>query len=167
MFRNTSQNANLLVLEAILIPIGNRARFCFRLLLKTVLAAWNVEPKVNFAATVAQRKEKLPLTIKIHLPRNVPWRQVLKNLGWGNYTGNEDGQINARNFSTKLWFASRIILEQLKCLRLSQLLWERNSEIIPTRCNNCVYSSQWLYSTCFGWQFHPSSGVQCCIWPLR
>ena len=34
-----------------------------------------------------------------------------------------------------------------------------NSEIIPTRCNNCVYSSQWLYSTCFGWQFHPSSGV--------
>ena len=34
-----------------------------------------------------------------------------------------------------------------------------NGEIIPTRCNNCVYSSQWLYSTCFGWQFHPSSGV--------
>ena len=33
-----------------------------------------------------------------------------------------------------------------------------NSEINPTRCNNCVYSSQWLYSTCFGWQFHPSSG---------
>jgi len=25
-------------------------------------------------------------------------------------------------------------------------------EIIPTRCNNCVYSSQCLYSTCFGWQ---------------
>ena len=25
-----------------------------------------------------------------------------------------------------------------------------NSEIIPTRCNNCVYSSQWLYCTCFG-----------------
>jgi len=25
-----------------------------------------------------------------------------------------------------------------------------NSEIIPTRCNNCVYSSQWLYSTCIG-----------------
>ena len=37
-----------------------------------------------------------------------------------------------------------------------------HSEINPTRCNNCVYSSQWLYSTCFGWQFHPSSGVQCC-----
>ena len=34
-----------------------------------------------------------------------------------------------------------------------------NSEINPTRCNNCVYSSQWLYSTCFGWQFHTSSGV--------
>ena len=42
-----------------------------------------------------------------------------------------------------------------------------DSEIIPTRCNNCVYSSQWLYSTCFGWQFHPSSGVQCCMWPLN
>ena len=25
-----------------------------------------------------------------------------------------------------------------------------NSEIIPKRCNNCVYSSQWLYSICFG-----------------
>ena len=48
-----------------------------------------------------------------------------------------------------------------------RLIWEDNSEINPTRCNNCVYSSQWLYSTCFGWQFHPSSGVQCCIWPFR
>ena len=27
---------------------------------------------------------------------------------------------------------------------------EASSEVIPTRCNNCVYSSQWLYSTCFG-----------------
>ena len=35
-----------------------------------------------------------------------------------------------------------------------------SSEISPTRCNNCVfYSPQWLYSTCFGWQSHPSSGV--------
>ena len=42
---------------------------------------------------------------------------------------------------------------------------KHNSEINPTRCNNCVYSSQWLYSTRFGWQFHPSSGVQCSIWP--
>ena len=25
-----------------------------------------------------------------------------------------------------------------------------NSEINPTRCNNCVYSTPWLYSTCFG-----------------
>ena len=33
------------------------------------------------------------------------------------------------------------------------------------RCNNCVFYSQWLFSTCFGWQSHPSSGVQCCIWP--
>jgi len=31
-----------------------------------------------------------------------------------------------------------------------------NSEVNPTRCNNCVYSSQWLYSTCFGWQFDNS-----------
>ena len=35
-----------------------------------------------------------------------------------------------------------------------------SSEISPTRCNNCVfYSPQWLYSTCFGRQSHPSSGV--------
>jgi hypothetical protein len=35
------------------------------------------------------------------------------------------------------------------------------SQLFPTAnsCNNCVYSSQLLYSTCFGWQFHPSSGV--------
>ena len=38
-------------------------------------------------------------------------------------------------------------------------------EISPTRCNNCVFYSQWLYSSCFGWQSHPSSGIQCCIWP--
>ena len=25
-----------------------------------------------------------------------------------------------------------------------------DSEIIPTRCNNCVYSSQWLYSNVSG-----------------
>ena len=29
-----------------------------------------------------------------------------------------------------------------------------SSEINPTRCNNCVYSSQWLYSTCFSTQRH-------------
>ena len=40
-----------------------------------------------------------------------------------------------------------------------------SGEISPTRCNICVFYSQWLYSTCFGWQSHPSSGVQCCIWP--
>ena len=28
-----------------------------------------------------------------------------------------------------------------------------SGEIGPTRCNNCVYSSQLLYSTCFGWQY--------------
>ena len=76
------------------------------------------------------------------------------------------------------WMIQRTVIGQLKGFRvgstgdLSQcdLLITRywhNSEIIPTRCNNCVYSSQWLYSTCFGWQFHPSSGVQCCIWLLR
>ena len=35
-----------------------------------------------------------------------------------------------------------------------------SGEISATRCNNCVFYSQWLYSTCFGWQSHPSSGVQ-------
>ena len=35
-----------------------------------------------------------------------------------------------------------------------------SSEISPTRYNNCVfYSPQWLYSTCFGRQSHPSPGV--------
>ena len=30
---------------------------------------------------------------------------------------------------------------------------------IPTRCNNCGLIFPMLYSTCFGWQSHPSSGV--------
>ena len=47
-----------------------------------------------------------------------------------------------------------VTLKLLKC-----------GEISPTRCNNCVFYSQWLYSTCFEWQSHPSSGVRCCIWP--
>ena len=34
-----------------------------------------------------------------------------------------------------------------------------SSEISPTRCNNCVFYSQWLYSTCFGRQSHLSSRV--------
>ena len=34
-----------------------------------------------------------------------------------------------------------------------------SGEISPTRCNNCVFYSQWLYPTCVGWQSHPSSGV--------
>ena len=28
--------------------------------------------------------------------------------------------------------------------------FEKSGEISPTRCNNCVFYSQWLYSTCFG-----------------
>ena len=57
---------------------------------------------------------------------------------------------------------------------LNSIWWNKNitknrklysGEISPTRCNNCVFYSQWLYSICFGWQSHPSSGVQCCIWP--
>jgi len=39
------------------------------------------------------------------------------------------------------------------------MIKDKNSEINPTRRNNCFYSSQLLYSTCFGRQFHPSSGV--------
>jgi len=26
-----------------------------------------------------------------------------------------------------------------------------SGEISPARRNNCVFYSQWLYSTCFGW----------------
>jgi len=48
-----------------------------------------------------------------------------------------------------------VCMEQLE--KYSRKMIFECSEIIPTRCNNCVYSSQWLYSTCFGWQFHPSS----------
>ena len=60
-----------------------------------------------------------------------------------------------------LWSSTFFLIFVVPCIMLC------SSEISPTWCNNCVYSSQWLYSTCFGWQFHPSSGVQCCIWPFR
>ena len=42
-----------------------------------------------------------------------------------------------------------------------------NSEIIPTRCNNCVYSSQWLYSTCFGWQGRVTPPEHVAVWPQK
>ena len=64
-------------------------------------------------------------------------------------------------------FPLKVHLLPMKCAHMYVHTYITNSEIIPTRCNNCVYSSQWLYSTCFGWQFHPSSGVKCCIWPFR
>ena len=37
------------------------------------------------------------------------------------------------------WRRILILIFVVPCIML-------NSEIIPTRCNNCVYSSQWLYS---------------------
>ena len=46
----------------------------------------------------------------------------------------------------------KILTEDLKMRLVASKFVPRllNSEINPTRCNNCVYSSQWLYSTCFG-----------------
>ena len=40
-------------------------------------------------------------------------------------------------------YSQRNLIFVVPCIML-------NSEINPTRCNNCVYYSQWLYSTCFG-----------------
>lgn len=124
MFRNIAKDANLLMLKPILIQIGNRERSCFRLLPEMSACSMKCGTQSEIRCNSSTRKEELPLTFKIHLPRNVPWRQVLKNLGVGEYSSNEDGQINARNFSTNLWYASRIILKETKCLRLSQLLWK-------------------------------------------
>ena len=49
-----------------------------------------------------------------------------------------------RKLLTILWKHINNLIFVVPCIML-------NSEINPTRCNNCVYSSQWLYSTCFGW----------------
>ena len=38
--------------------------------------------------------------------------------------------------------------------------WNKSNKMQQLR-----FYSQWLYSTCFGWQSHPSWGAQCCIWP--
>ena len=61
---------------------------------------------------------------------------------------------NWRQINSCVWLKLYILINGEISLWLTY-----GSEIIPTRCNNCVYSSQWLHSTCFGRQFHPSSGV--------
>ena len=55
----------------------------------------------------------------------------------------EENMINVVGMSNKSNTPLMNLIFVVPCIML-------NSEINPTRCNNCVYSSQWLYSTCFG-----------------
>ena len=54
--------------------------------------------------------------------------------------------MSNKKYSDSVWKEKQIGEELEKAGKFQCL----NSEIIPTRCNICVYSSQWLYSTCFG-----------------
>ena len=51
----------------------------------------------------------------------------------------------------------RFALKGVLKFTLKQL--QHSSEISPTNATIAFYSSQWLYSTRFGRQSHPSSGV--------
>ena len=79
--------------------------------------------------------------------------------------GSENGEIDYKKVSLNsipgcwIQYSSSILEKLVIChwlpreimyLSLHLLDILLYSEIIPTRCNNCVYSSQWLYSTCFG-----------------
>ena len=68
--------------------------------------------------------------------------------------------VSGENHNRTSWYCLKLnLIFVVPCIMLYI------GEISPTRCNNCVFYSQWLYATGFGWQSHPSSGVQCCIWP--
>jgi len=45
------------------------------------------------------------------------------------------------HFSVFIKNILKVLIFVVPCIML-------NSEMIPTRCDNCVYSSQWLYYTC-------------------
>ena len=73
----------------------------------------------------------------VYLPRVFP--QVLLRLG-----------NDKRHSQLPCKIVYRMYLNTISCLSVYRKSECDSGEIIPTRCNNCVYSSHWLYSTCFG-----------------
>jgi len=64
-----------------------------------------------------------------------------------------------RYFCTRMWYTLVLIhTAALSCVFCTKCSKQRIQtefqyhigEISPTRCKNCVFYSQWLYSTCFG-----------------
>ena len=105
--------------------------------------AWNLAPPPEFDPRIVQ-----PVA-----SRCTDWATLAPN--------DNRFDINRYNFKTSIC----IDLQQLSIFVINNNELLNSGEISPARCNNCVFYSHWLYSTCFGWQSHPSSGVQCCIWP--
>ena len=66
-------------------------------------------------------------------------------------------RLNSKNRNeTILLINSDTLIFVVPCIML-------NSEIIPTRCNNCVYSSQWLYFFFFLSKAIAKNKRNCCI----
>jgi len=122
------------------------------------ILAIHISTKVSFKITIR----------KTHVYIDIGWPWI-----WNQYfyLGIWSDDLTKIIFLPSFQLATRLNSQNRNETEFMNELWHfnlyMNSEIFTTRCNNCVYSSQWLYSTYFGWQFHPSSGVKCCIWHLR
>jgi len=95
-----------------------------------------VGAKVNILTTVATVPTFATMVAKIMLATLVT--KVTKVI-----TATLVTMIAKVTIPTFVTMVAKVLIANLVTMKLC-------SEINPTRCNNCVYSSQWLYSTCFG-----------------
>ena len=85
------------------------------------------------------------MSVQLHIPAAVPPEKgLLISLDCGVVWAADTEDLVKRATSAVVGNITTIphLIFVVPCIML-------NSEINPTRCNNCVYSSQWLYSTCF------------------
>ena len=72
------------------------------------------------------------------------WRRMEKII-WTDHVRNDEVLIRVKEQRNILHEISKgNLIFVVPCIMLY------SGEISPTRCNNCVFYSQWLYSTCFG-----------------
>jgi len=70
-------------------------------------------------------------------------------LHFAQYDKASKGLIISRNLNAKCEFVNKRRFQPRLEHGMENLLL-CSGEISPTRCNNCVFYPQWLYSTCFG-----------------
>ena len=116
---------------------------------------WRVKPQIMFfVMQYAADLTKVSFTFKIpySFPNSLnkisftPKRKVSSCSA--NFHKTHHFQLHYMQISHTEFYQIWIINVEIIFVVPSIMLY--SSEIIPTRCNNCIYSSQWLYSTCFG-----------------